>query len=316
MKKHIKIIAIVLCIILIIGIAAVAIFLKSKLSKINYEDVTPEDIKINEGIEEELKDYTNIAILGLDKKDETFDYNRSDCIIIISINNNTKDVNLVSVYRDTYLQIEDHGLDKITHAYAYNKAPLALSTINTNMDLNITKYVTISFDSVIEIIDAIGGVTLDISSAEATQIKGINSAGTYNLNGTQALTYGRIRKIDSDYARTERMRTVLIKFFEKAKALPYGKLNALIDQTLPCVSTNISQTDILTYASKINQYNIKKSFGWPYDIKEVTLDAWYGVPDTLESNVKQLHEDLFEIENYEVSDKVKMISQEIIDSLN
>ena len=232
--------------------------------------------------------------------------------MIISINNETKDVKIVSIYRDTYLQIEGHGLDKVTHAYAYNKAPLALSTINTNLDLDITKYVTINFDSVVSIVDAIGGVTIDVTSAEAKQIPGISGAGTYNLNGTQALAYGRIRKIDNDYARTERMRTVLIKLFEKAKGLPYGNLNALIDELLPHISTNIKEKEILLYASKINQYNVVANFGWPYDVRGKTFSAWYGVPVTLESNVKKLHEELFTDEEYEVSETVKEISETII----
>ncbi len=312
MKKILKTIIILLLIIIIVGVAGIAIFLKSKLGKINYENVTKEDIEINEGVEEKLEGYTNIALLGLDARDNTFANSRSDCIMIISINNDTKDVNIVSVYRDTYLKIEGHSLDKVTHAYAFNKAPLALSTLNTNLDLDITKYVTINFNSVKKIVDAVGGVTVDITSAEATQIPGIYGAGTYNLNGEQALAYGRIRKIDSDYARTERMRTVLIKLFEKLKGLPYGKLNSLIDELLPCVSTNITQTEILSYASKINQYSIKKNFGWPYNVRGITLAAWYGVPVTLESNVKQLHEDLFENEEYEVSETVKNISTQII----
>lgn len=312
MKKILKTILILLLIVIVVGIAAIAIFLKSKLGKINYENVTKEDIEINEGVEEKLEGYTNIALLGLDARDNTFANSRSDCIMIISINNDTKDVNIVSVYRDTYLQIEGHGLDKVTHAYAFNKAPLALSTINTNLDLDITKYVTINFNSVIKIVDAVGGVTIDVSSAEATQIPGISGAGTYNLNGTQALAYGRIRKIDNDYARTERMRTVLIKLFEKVKGLPYGKLNSLIDELLPQVYTNITQTEILSYASKINQYSVKQNFGWPYEVRGITLAAWYGVPVTLESNVKQLHKDLFADEEYEVSETVKNISGQII----
>ena len=312
MKKFFRIIGILLCIILIIGIAAVAIFLKSKLNKINYENVKEEDVEINEGIEEKLSGYTNIALLGLDTKDNTFANSRSDCIMIISINNETNDVKIVSVYRDTYLQIEGVGLDKVNHAYAYGKAPLALSTLNTNLDLDITKYVTINFESVVQIVDAVGGVSIDVTSAEATQIPGINSAGTYNLTGKQALAYGRIRIIDNDYARTERMRNVLIKFFEKIKAYPYRMLNKLIDQLLPCVTTNISQTEILSYASRINQYKVVENFGWPYDVRGITLAAWYGVPVTLESNVEKLHEDLFTNE-YEVSETVKEISEKIID---
>lgn len=312
MKKILKFLLIFLLIIIIACVATVAIFLKSKLNKINYEDVTANEIEINEGVEEVLTDYTNIALLGLDAQDATFTNSRSDCIMIISINNNTKDVKIVSVYRDTYLQMEDYGLDKVTHAYAYGRAPLALSTINTNLDLDITKYVTIDFDSVINIVDAMGGVTLTVTAAEASQISGLRGAGTYNLTGKQALAYGRIRKIDTDYARTERMRTVVIEVFEKAKKISVTQLNSLIDELLPEVTTNINQTEIISYASKIASYNVIDSFGWPYEVRGYTGTAWYAAPVTLESNVKQLHEDLFENEEYEVSETVKQISQSII----
>lgn len=316
MKKFLKILLIILIVIILIGIASIAIFLKSKLNKINYENVTANDIEINEGVEEILTGYTNIALLGLDARDNTFENSRSDCIMIISINNETKNVKIASVYRDTYLQIEGIGLDKVTHAYAYGKAPLALSTLNTNLDLDITKYVTINFDSVVNIVDAIGGVEIEVTSAEATQIPGISGAGTYNLTGAQSLAYGRIRKIDNDYARTERMRTVVIKVFEKAKGLTYTQLNSLIDKLLPEVSTNISQKEILSYASKIATYNVIDNFGWPYNVRGYTGTAWYAAPVTLETNVKQLHESLFENEEYEVSETVKGISTKIINKTN
>ena len=312
MKKFLKVFLIFLLVVIVICVATVTIFIKTKLNKINYENVTANEIEINEGVEEVLEDYTNIALLGLDARDNTFSNSRSDCIMIISINNNTKDVKIASVYRDTYLNIEGHGLDKVTHAYAYGRAPLALSTINTNLDLDITKYVTINFDSVINIVDAIGGVEITVTSEEAAQISGISGAGTYNLTGKQALAYGRIRKIDNDYVRTERMRTVLIKVFEKIKNLSLTKLNSLIDELLPQVTTNITQTEILSYASKITSYNVTDSFGWPYNVQGYTGAAWYAAPVTLEENVQQLHEQLFDNEEYEVSETVKEISQNII----
>ena len=312
MKKVLKTIFLLILIIVIVAIATIAIFFKSKLNKINYENIGRADIEINEGVEEDLSNYTNIALLGLDAKDNTFANSRSDCIMIISINDNTKDVNIVSVYRDTYLQIDGHGLDKVTHAYAYGRAPLAISTINKNLDLDIVEYVTINFDSVIKIVDAIGGVDIEVTDQEATQIPGIYSAGTYTLNGTQALAYGRIRKIDSDYARTERMRNVVIKVFDKIKGMSYTKLNNLIDELLPEVSTNITQNKIISYTSKISQYKVKNSFGWPYDVQGYSTTIWYAAPVTLESNVKKLHLDLFGTSNYQVSNTVKDINDSII----
>lgn len=298
--------------IIMLCIATVAIFLKVKLDKINYEKIAKEDIEINEGVEENLTGYTNIALLGLDVLDETFKNSRSDCIMIISINNDTKDVKVVSVYRDTYLNIEEYGLDKVTHAHAYGEIPLALSTINTNLDLNITKYVKIDFKSVIDIIDAIGGVEIELTDAEATQVSGVDSAGTYNLTGKQALQYGRIRIIDNDYVRTERMRTVAIKVFEKVKKMSYTEIYSMIDEFLPKITTNVMQKEILAFATKITEYNVTDNFGWPYNVKGYSGKAWYAVPVTLEQNVIQLHEKLFEKEDYEVSEIVKKISEDIV----
>lgn len=312
MKKFFKRLLIIICLILIIGVAAVAIFLKSKLNKINFEDVKAEDIDINEGIEENLDNYTNIALLGIDTRYDTFEGTRTDCIMIISINETTNDVKIASVYRDTYLQIDGHGLDKVNHAYDFGNAPLSLSTINKNLDLDITKFVTINFNSVVSIVDAMGGVKITVTAAEAGKIPGIYGAGTYNLTGKQALVYGRIRYIDDDYARTGRMRNVVISLFEKAKKLSYGEMNKLIDELLPHVSTNITQSEILSYASKINKYNVIDSFGWPYEVRPIETGAWYAVPVTLESNVKKLHEDLFNVKDYEVSRTVKEISKKII----
>lgn len=312
MKKFLKIIGILLLIIILMIVITVFIYGKTLLNKINYENVTREQIQINEGVEEYLAEYRNIAILGLDARDDTFSNSRSDCIIIVSINNKTKDIKLVSVYRDTYLQIDGYGLDKITHAYAYNKAPLAINSINKNLDLDITEYVTINFESVTSIIDAIDGVQITVTNAEATQIPGLTTGGTYNLTGAQALAYGRIRKIDNDYARTERMRNVLEKVFEKAKKMDVAKLNSLVNELLPKVSTNITQNEILKMVPQIKSYNVVSSIGWPYEVRGYTGAAWYAAPVTLESNVKQLHKELFNEQEYEVSKELKEISDKII----
>lgn len=312
MKKFLKIIGILLLIIILMIVITVFIYGKTLLNKINYENVTREQIQINEGVEEYLAEYRNIAILGLDARDDTFSNSRSDCIIIVSINNKTKDIKLVSVYRDTYLQIDGYGLDKITHAYAYNKAPLAISSINKNLDLDITEYVTINFESVTSIINAIDGVQITVTNAEATQIPGLTTGGTYNLTGAQALAYGRIRKIDNDYARTERMRNVLEKVFEKAKKMDVAKLNSLVNELLPKVSTNITQNEILKMVPQIKSYNVVSSIGWPYEVRGYTGAAWYAAPVTLELNVKQLHKELFNEQEYEVSKELKEISDKII----
>ena len=287
-------------------------YINNKLEKIEYEDLSEEEIEINDGVKEQLSEYRNIALLGLDARTDSFTGTRSDCIIILRINETTKDIKLCSVYRDTYLELTDRGLDKITHAYAYEGAKLTLSSLNTNLDLNITEYVTVNFETVRTVVDAVGGVEIYVTSEEASAIPNISSAGTYNLNGEQALAYSRIRKIDTDYKRTERMRTVLTAVFNKAKKLSIGELNSLVDTILPHVRTNIQKKEILSLLPQISSYMIGESIGWPYEVRAYTTPTWYGVPITLESNVIRLHEELFEEENYEPSEKVKEISNKII----
>ncbi len=304
----------VLVIILAILVGSIFWYVNSKLSKMQTIDLNEEDLNVSSQVEENLSEYRNIAIFGIDSREDSYSKgNRSDCIIIASINNNTKEVKLLSVYRDTYVEIEGHGLDKITHAYSYGEAPLAIKTLNSNLDLNIKEFITVNFDVVKDIIDSIGGVEMSITSEEVPHISGITKAGTYNLTGEQALSYARIRYASGgDYKRTERMRDVLIAVANKVKTMNVSQLNNLVDELLPKVYTNITAADIFSLFPSITSFNITESIGWPYETKGITLDRWYGVPVTLESNVKQLHQELFNETEYEPSGTVKTISNSIV----
>lgn len=310
-------IILVIFILLIVGVVSVGWwFVNSKLDSMDYVDLSANEIEVNSEVTENtnanINEYRNIALFGIDARSDTFSGSRSDCIIIVSINNTTKDVKLLSVYRDTYLNIDGHGLDKVTHAYAYGGPRLSLSTLNKNLDLNITEFVTVNFETVKTVVESIGGVNITVTDEEASKIPAISSAGTYNLNGNQALTYSRIRKIDTDYKRTERMRTVLNAIFTKVKSLNLAELNNLVDVVLPHVSTNISKNEIINLLPSVISYNITDSEGWPYNVKGITLSAWYGVPVTLEENVKKLHGELFGETDYQPSSTVKEISNSII----
>lgn len=304
----------VLVIILAILVGSIFWYINSKLSKMQTIDLNEEDLNVSSQVEENLSEYRNIAIFGIDSREDSYSKgNRSDCIIIASINNNTKEVKLLSVYRDTYVEIEGHGLDKITHAYSYGEAPLAIKTLNSNLDLNIKEFITVNFDAVKDIIDSIGGVEMTITSEEVQHISGITKAGTYNLTGEQALAYARIRYASGgDYKRTERMRDVLTAVANKVKTMNVSQLNKLVDELLPKVYTNITAADIFSLFPSISSFNITESIGWPYETKGITLDRWYGVPITLESNVKQLHQELFNETEYEPSETVKTISNSIV----
>lgn len=338
-SKALKVFLIILLIILIIVVILAGIaagFVASKLGKINVEEIDKTAIGISEETKEELSGYRNIALLGIDSRADDYGLgNRSDCIIIASMDQKTKNIKLLSVYRDTYMQVEEHGkqvLDKVTHAYSYGGAQNTLKSLNTNLDLNISEYLTVNFDAVIAAVDAMDGVTIDIDSSELKYINdyidatskssgikssSITKAGKQKLDGVQAVAYSRIRyTAGGDYKRTERMRTVIEAMLSKAKTLSVGQLNKLVDTILPRVSTNISATEILGLVPSIASFNITDSLGWPYETKGITLDRWYGVPVTLESNVEQLHKEVFGQADYTVNDTIKNISDQIIKKTN
>ena len=304
-------------------------YVNDKLGKMQQLEIKEEDLKIDEQVEENLTGYRNIAIFGVDSRSSSLGKgNRSDCIMIASINNATKEVKLASVYRDTYMQIEGYGLDKVTHAYSYGEAPLALSTLNTNLDLNIKEFVTVNFDAVAEAVDLLGGVDINVEENEINylnmyqyetskvtgkEIVKVTKSGLQTLNGVQAVSYGRIRYTEGgDYKRTERMRDVLTAMLKKLQTKSIGEINSLLDKILPKVYTNIEASSIISEIPSITKYKITQSIGWPYETRGITMDRWYGIPITLESNVQKLHQELFNEPDYVVSTTVKNISDKII----
>ena len=331
-KKGLKLfgkIVLVLVILLALIIGSIFFAIYSKLSKMQQVDLNEEDLGVSSQAEETLSEYRNIAIFGVDSREDDYGKgNRSDCIIIASINNETKEVRLISVYRDTYVKIEGHGLDKITHAYSYGEAPLAINTLNTNLDLNISEFVTVNFDSVSDAVDELGGVTINVENSEIKYINDyidatakithktanhVTSAGKQTLDGVQAVAYSRIRYTSGgDYKRTERMRTVIEAMVNKLKTKNIGEINNFADNILPKVYTNISAGTIMSMIPDMISYKISNSVGWPYETKGITLDRWYGVPVTLESNVIKLHQELFNDPDYTLPDSIKATSDSII----
>lgn len=332
MKTVLRIIGIIL-LILVILVAVVAaggyIFIQQKFAKLQNVEINKEELNISQEVEEHLAEYRNIAIFGIDSwgKYETGD--RSDCIILASLNENTGEIKLISVYRDTYVDIEGHGFDKINHAYQFGSAELALKTLNKNLDLNIKEFVTVNFDAVAEVIDELGGVEIEIDKDELKYINGyisdvskitgkksknITKTGKQLLDGVQAVSYSRIRYTEGwDYKRTERMREVLTAMLEKLKTKNVVEINTIIDNLLPMVYTNITASDMVSLLPDVTKYKISTSIGWPYKTTEVIYDNYYGIPVTLESNVIKLHKEAFGEQDYVVSDTVKTISEQIIE---
>ena len=339
MKKVIKVITIiVLVIVILIVLSGIVgyLFLKSKIEKMQHEEINQDatELGISEQTQEKsspMQKYRNIALLGVDSQANDYDTGyRTDCIMVASINEENGNVQIFSIYRDTYVQMEENGkiqLDKINHAY-YGGVQNTLKTININLDLNISEYLLIDFGAVKDLVDEVGGVEIDITADELKYINGyiqnvnkvtnshsenLTEIGNQTLDGVQAVAYCRIRYTEGwDYKRTERMRTVLEKVIKKAKNLSPTELNKLADNILPKMRTNINTNNIITLIPRIIKFNIVKSFGWPYSTTGVHINGqFYGPAATLETNVVKLHKDVFEQENYVVNETVKKISDEI-----
>ena len=334
-KRGLKIflrILLVLLIVLSILAGIACWFVGDKLGKIDKEEIDKTSVGINAETSKQLKEYRNIALLGIDSRADDYGLgNRSDCIIIASLNQKTDEIKLISVYRDTYVYVTENGtkkLDKITHAYSYGGAQNTLKSLNEALDLNITEFVTVNFDAVIAAVDSLGGVYIDIDSSEVNYItdyidatsesSGVKSshithAGNQKLDGVQAVSYSRVRyTAGGDYKRTERMRTVVEAMLSKAKTLGIGQLNSFADTILPKIRTNISSSEIWGLVPKLASFKVTGSLGWPYETKGITLDRWYGVPVTLQSNVEKLHKEAFGQDDYEASDTVKEMSAAIV----
>lgn len=312
---------------LILIIAGVYIY--NKMNRLQYDNSQDKNIQKNEEVEEN-SGYRNIALFGVDSRQNALEKTtHSDTIIIASINNETKDVKLASIYRDTYVKIpDDNEFDKINAAYFRGGYSLALSTINKNFDLDVSEYVTVNFQAVVNAIDLLGGITIDVQENEVkyvngytrelnkingTDVQGITSAGEQLLNGTQATAYARIRyTAGGDYKRTERQRLVITKVFEKLKDADLKTVDSFINTVFPDVYTNLTKTELLGLASDILSYNIVEQTGFPFDPDAHTYDkVSYVFPIDLAANVTQLHQFLFEDTTYVPSSTVQEYSNEI-----
>ncbi len=277
-----------------------------------------------------MKGYRMIAVFGVDSRDGNVGAgSQSDVIMICCINEDTGEIKLVSVYRDTYLNINDEGsYRKVNAAYTNGGPQQALKTLNKNLDLNITDYITFSWRSVAEGINILGGVDVEITKSEFKYINGfitetvkatdigshhLKGPGMQHLDGVQAVAYGRLRLMDTDYARTERQRKIIELAFAKAKQADYSVLNNILVVVLPNVSTNITFADMTTMALGIGKYHMGETAGFPFAKGNANMPGKGDcvIPQTLESNVKQLHTFLFGDEDYETTDQVKQISDKI-----
>lgn len=324
-KRMIVLILEVIILMLLSGVA----YAMTKYDKIQTVEIDSDEIVINDGMEKE--GYTTLALFGGDSRDGELEAGtHADTIILASINNKTKEIRMISVYRDTLLKQADDTYKKANNAYFCGGPKEAINMLNRNLDLDVTDYATVDFSALVDTIDLLGGIDIDIQEEEiqyinkfmdetarvaGTDVNYIDHAGLQHLDGTQATTYARIRSTaGGDFTRTERQRLVIEKIFDKAVSTNLTTINKIIDEVFPKISTSLSLKEILSLASGAAQYKLGDSDGFPFDTAFTSYNNAGSVVVAvgLAENVEQLHKFLYPEEEYtSVSATVQTISDEI-----
>ena len=347
----------ILVLVLLVGVLFLYTQINKRMDKLDFTQAQDDqEVQINKTVagSEVLSGYTNIALFGVDKRtgDEGM-YGNSDTAIIASINNDTKEVRLVSLYRDTYMRVDEdqdgNGIySKCNSAYLRGGPVQAINMINTNMDLDIQNYVSVDFSAMATVVDCLGGLDIPLTyqeimhtnnhCVETSEQTGMDYmpipvpdpkpapedetkiVGTYHLNGVQVTAYCRIRQTASgDQGRTERQRLVLDMLADKAKSASFATLSKIVDKVFPLIQTNFSKSELIKLGTSILDYNMGENTGFPVDYvmgadqTEQVTGLDCIIPTTLETNVKYLHEFLFSDEDYQPSETVIVRSDFIVD---
>ena len=330
-KKRRRRIGILVAEVIILSVLCVFAYATVKMDKLDFNFLDEDKLEVYK----DTGPYTNIALFGLDAREgESIESGvRSDSMMIASINNETNEVKVVSIFRDTLLKQQDGTFDKANAAYSYGGPQEAIALLNRNLDLDIKNYMSVDFKALSDVIDALGGMELELTAeevvhmnnycVETSEVTGKDNeriepevAGTYHLNGVQATSYARIRATaGGDYKRAERQRLVIEKIVEKAQKANLKTLDKIIDVVFPQVSTSFSSKDLIGIAANALSYQLGETQGFPYSIADTDVvdgyEGSYVVPSDLDGDVKKLHEFLFNEKDYQVSDTVKEISHEI-----
>ncbi len=333
-KKRKIIILIIELIVFLLLVAALYVWAKLNLIKRD-TSIDVANVGISDEVQnnETTKGYTNIALFGLDNRSNgNLSKGLSDVIMVCSINNDTGDIKLLSVFRDTYLA---QGTDNSTYAkanaaYSTGGPEKAIHMLNSNLDLDITDYVTVDFYAVTEAVDLVGGVEVDVIEDEVDYVNGyaesvaevtgkelnyISGPGLQTLDGVQATAYCRIRYTSGgDFTRAQRQRTVLSQIFKKAKTLNAVELDNFVNTILPDIQTSMTNTEILSFATKASSYKLADTTGFPFDVyaTDVSEKGSVDVPCTLSSNVTKMYEFLYGQTDYVPSSTVQEISDHIV----
>lgn len=291
-------------------------YLYGLFSKLDTIDLDSKDLGISSTDEfskyDNYKDIKNIALFGVDAVDGGA--GRSDSIMIATIDPVHNKLKITSLMRDSYVNIDGYGMDKLNHAYAFGGPQLAIKTINENFGLNIEDFATVNFSSLPIIIDILGGIDLeitneelqyinkyinDLNKLEGTSSPNITSSGYQHIDGIQALAYSRIRYTSGgDYERTQRHRVVLTALFEKLSATPVSSYSSILNSLLPYVQTNLTPSTILSLGTKVIGLGTKilEQDRFPRDdySQGTTIDGIYYLDYDKDATINQVRDYIFD----------------------
>lgn len=299
----------------------------------------PKELEIHEEIQQQkeeggaMQGYLNIALFGVDAETDSQLYknSRSDSIMIASINLDTGEIKLVSVYRDSYLNIGTDEYRKCNAAYSFGGAEQAVKMLNMNLDMDIENFVTVGYKGLSEVIDGLGGVWIEVDEEELKHINNyqigiaetlkcdytpVTESGYQLLNGLQATAYCRIRyTLGDDFKRTARQREVIRAIEDQAKQADLATLTKVFNSAIDDIYTNVDTATIMEFLGSITKYEIVDEAGFPEEsmrtVANIGAKGSSVIPLDLESNVVWLHQFLFEDENYTVTDSVREYSKKI-----
>ena len=305
-KKRRRRIGILVAEVIILSVLCVFAYATVKMDKLDFNFLDEDKLEVYK----DTGPYTNIALFGLDAREgESIESGvRSDSMMIASINNETNEVKVVSIFRDTLLKQQDGTFDKANAAYSYGGPQEAIALLNRNLDLDIKNYMSVDFKALSDVIDALGGMELELTAEEVVHMNNYcvetsevtgkdyeriepEVAGTYHLNGVQATSYARIRATaGGDYKRAERQRLVIEKIVEKAQKANLKTLDKIIDVVFPQVSTSFSSKDLIGIAANALSYQLGETQGFPYSIADTDVvdgyEGSYVVPSDFDGDVK------------------------------
>ncbi len=238
-----------------------------------------------EGSIEEDSSITNIALYGIDSRTHD-DQGHADATMILSVDKKHNKLKLISILRDTQVQVEGYGKAKITTSYWWGGAPLAIKTLNQNFDMNVRDYVRVNFDQLADVVDAVGGVEIDVSPEEIPEINSnlhsiqlydddVSESGMLTLNGNQAVAYARIRNVGSDTARASRQQEVLAAMLTKVQNMSMADYPSFIKKITPLVTTSLDYGEMISLMGILPSNPELETYTIPGEEE----NAWGGIDD-------------------------------------